>query len=198
MQTAFDILKSGVHDFDTWLSEFSGKFSGELKDKFQFTQDKEEVFYLCTWATKYVYKGCSLSIGDWASRMTPAFIESLDALTPHNETMSTCITPIPEEVFNNIMLVLVTYDVETVSPQGQHRLQQVAKVCQNYGQRVQNSVFECVVDYSQYTKLKLELKGIMDESHDTIRLYNLGNNYSAKVETLGIKHGINVEEELVI
>lgn len=96
------------------------------------------------------------------------------------------------------MLVLVTYDVETVSPRGQRRLQQVAKACQNYGQRVQNSVFECVLDYSQYTKLKLELKGLMDEQHDTIRFYNLGNNYSTKVETLGIKHGINIEEELII
>ncbi|MDD6553447.1 MAG: CRISPR-associated endonuclease Cas2 [Prevotellaceae bacterium] len=96
------------------------------------------------------------------------------------------------------MLILVTYDVETVSPFGQRRLQQVAKVCQNYGQRVQNSVFECVVDYSQYTKLKLELKAIMDESRDTIRLYNLGNNYSAKVETLGFTHGINIEGDLII
>lgn len=96
------------------------------------------------------------------------------------------------------MLILVTYDVETVSPSGQHRLQQVAKICRNYGQRVQNSVFECVVDFSQYTKLKLELKSIMDEKHDTIRLYNLGNNYSAKVEMLGIKIGVNVEENLII
>lgn len=96
------------------------------------------------------------------------------------------------------MLVLVTYDVETVSPRDQHRLQQVAKACQNYGQRVQNSVFECVLDYSQYTKLKLELKGIMDERYDTIRFYNLGNNYSTKVEVLGIKRGFNVEEDLII
>lgn len=96
------------------------------------------------------------------------------------------------------MLVLVTYDVETVSPKGQRRLQHVAKACQNYGQRVQNSVFECVVDYAQYTQLKLELKRIMDEQHDTIRFYNLGNNYTTKVETLGIKHGVNIEEELII
>lgn len=96
------------------------------------------------------------------------------------------------------MLVLVTYDVESVSPRGQRRLQQVAKACQNYGQRVQNSVFECVVDYTQYTRLKLELKSIMDQQCDTIRFYNLGNNYSAKVETLGVMRGVNVEEELII
>lgn len=96
------------------------------------------------------------------------------------------------------MLVLVTYDVETVSPKGQMRLRKVAKACMNYGQRVQNSVFECVLDYSQYVRLKLELKGLMDEKHDSIRFYNLGNNYTTKVETLGIIHGFNVEEELII
>jgi len=96
------------------------------------------------------------------------------------------------------MLILVTYDVETVTPQGQRRLQQVARACQNFGQRVQNSVFECVVDYSQYVKLKLQLKSIMDEHHDTIRFYNLGNNYSTKVETLGISRGFNVEGELIL
>lgn len=96
------------------------------------------------------------------------------------------------------MLVLVTYDVETVSPKGQMRLRKVAKACMKYGQRVQNSVFECVLDYSQYVRLKLELKGLMDEKHDSIRFYNLGNNYTTKVETLGIKHGFNVEEELII
>lgn len=96
------------------------------------------------------------------------------------------------------MLVLVTYDVDTMTPKGQRRLQRVAKACQDYGQRVQNSVFECVLDYSQYIRLKFELKSIMDELHDTIRFYNLGNNYSTKVETLGIKHGINMEEELII
>lgn len=96
------------------------------------------------------------------------------------------------------MLVLVTYDVETVSPSGQHRLQQVADACKNYGQRVQNSVFECILNYSQYTKLKLELKSIINEQHDTVRFYNLGNNYSSKVETLGIKHGINIEDNLIV
>ncbi|MGI6221974.1 MAG: CRISPR-associated endonuclease Cas2 [Prevotella sp.] len=96
------------------------------------------------------------------------------------------------------MLILVTYDVETTTPRGQHRLQRVARACMNYGQRVQNSVFECVLDFSHYTKLKLELKSIMDEQHDTIRFYNLGNNFCAKVETLGVKHGINVEEELIL
>lgn len=96
------------------------------------------------------------------------------------------------------MLVLVTYDVETVSKGGQRRLQQVAKACLNCGQRVQNSVFECVVDYSQYVRLKLQLKSIIDEHHDSIRFYNLGNNYTTRVETLGIKRGFDVEGELII
>lgn len=60
------------------------------------------------------------------------------------------------------MLILVTYDVETVTPKGRHRLQMVAKACKNYGQRVQNSVFECVVDYTQYTQLKIELRSLID------------------------------------
>ena len=96
------------------------------------------------------------------------------------------------------MFIIVTYDVETASPSGEHRLQQIANACKSYGQRVQNSVFECILNYSQYTKLKLELKSIMNEQHDTIRFYNLGNNYSSKVETLGIKHGINIEDNLII
>lgn len=96
------------------------------------------------------------------------------------------------------MLILVTYDVDTTSSDGQRRLRRVAKECMNYGQRVQNSVFECVVDFTQFTQLKMNLKGIISEDIDSIRFYQLGNNYDAKVETLGVKKGINIKGELII
>ncbi|MGI6233588.1 MAG: CRISPR-associated endonuclease Cas2 [Prevotella sp.] len=96
------------------------------------------------------------------------------------------------------MLILVTYDVDTTSPAGQKRLREVAKKCLDYGQRVQNSVFECIVDYSQFTQLKLDLLSIMNVNHDSIRFYKLGNNYNTKVETLGIKQEQNLEGALII
>ena len=96
------------------------------------------------------------------------------------------------------MLILVTYDVDTTSPEGQRRLRRVAKECMNYGQRVQNSVFECVVDFTQFTQMKINLKGIISEDIDSIRFYHLGKNYEAKVETLGVKKGINMQGELIL
>lgn len=96
------------------------------------------------------------------------------------------------------MLILVTYDVETMSSQGQKRLREVAKACQDYGQRVQNSVFECVVDFTQYTQLKLKLRSIMNEKFDSIRFYNLGNHYVSRVETLGMKLGQDLTGELIL
>ena len=95
------------------------------------------------------------------------------------------------------MLILVTYDVETVTPKGRHRLQMVAKACKNYGQRVQNSVFECVVDYTQYTQLKIELQSLIDTKNDSIRIYNLGNKYQQKVETIGKTKVVDIEGELI-
>ena len=96
------------------------------------------------------------------------------------------------------MLILVTYDVDTTSLEGQRRLRRVAKECMNYGQRVQNSVFECVVNFTQYTQLKINLKGIISEDVDSIRFYHLGNKFEAKVETLGVKKGVNIQGELII
>ena len=96
------------------------------------------------------------------------------------------------------MLILVTYGVETVTPKGRHRLQMVAKACKNYGQRVQNSVFECVVDYTQYTQLKIELRSLIDTKNDSIRIYNLGNKYQQKVETIGKTKGVDIEGELIL
>lgn len=96
------------------------------------------------------------------------------------------------------MLVLITYDVNTVNTSGQKRLRRVSKICQNYGQRVQNSVFECVVDATQYTALKFELESVIDKEKDSLRFYKLGNNYKNKVEHIGIKPSIDMEGTLIV
>ena len=83
------------------------------------------------------------------------------------------------------MLVLVTYDVNTETAAGRKRLRQVAKQCVNYGQRVQNSVFECLLDAAQYAMLKARLTALIDEQIDSLRFYRLGNAYQSKVEHVG-------------
>lgn len=95
------------------------------------------------------------------------------------------------------MLVLVTYDVNTETAQGKSRLRKVAKQCVNYGTRVQNSVFECVVDSAQMVTLKANLTALIDESVDSIRFYYLGNKYQTKVEHIGVSRGVQVEEPLI-
>lgn len=80
---------------------------------------------------------------------------------------------------------------------GERRLRKVAKVCQKYGQRVQNSVFECVIDSTQFTMLKIELCEIIDENEDSLRFYRLGNNYKSKVEHIGIKESLDLEDPLI-
>lgn len=95
------------------------------------------------------------------------------------------------------MMVLVTYDVNTVTPEGRRRLRQVARECVNYGQRVQNSVFECLVDPVQFAKLKHSLNHIMDKDRDSIRFYYLGSNWQNRVEHLGKKTGYDPEGLLV-
>ncbi len=97
----------------------------------------------------------------------------------------------------DILLVLITYDVSTISNTGQKRLRKVSKICQNYGQRVQNSVFECVVDSTQFAALKIELANVIDKEKDSLRFYQLGNNYKNKVEHLGIKESVDVEGPLI-
>ncbi len=96
------------------------------------------------------------------------------------------------------MLVLLTYDVSTETSAGRRRLNRVAKKCLSYGQRVQNSVFECNIDWSQYLKLQNELKAIINTDEDSLRFYNLGNNYSEKIIHLGTKPSINLEGDLII
>lgn len=96
------------------------------------------------------------------------------------------------------MMVLITYDVETISPSGRKRLRRVAKQCVNYGQRVQNSVFECLVDPAQYVILKHRLEEIIDPEKDSIRFYHLGNDWNRKVDHMGAKVSFNPEEDTLI
>jgi len=95
------------------------------------------------------------------------------------------------------MMVLVTYDVNTETPEGRRRLRQVARECVDYGQRVQNSVFECLVDPAQFAKLKHTLRSIMDNEKDSIRFYYLGSNWQNRVEHFGNKKGYDPEGLLV-
>lgn len=95
------------------------------------------------------------------------------------------------------MLVLITYDVSTTTPEGRKRLRKVAKACQNYGQRVQNSVFECIVDSAQFAKLKIELIKLINTEEDSLRFYTLGNNYNNKIEHVGVKESIDLEGPLI-
>lgn len=95
------------------------------------------------------------------------------------------------------MLVLVTYDVMTSSLGGTKRLRRVAKICKNYGQRVQNSVFECIVDSTQFTSLKIELEAVIDKKVDSLRFYRLGNNYKTKVIHIGAKESLDLEGPLI-
>lgn len=91
------------------------------------------------------------------------------------------------------MYVLVTYDVATGSPGGEKRLRRVAKICLDYGQRVQNSVFECQVDPARFVFLKQELLAVIDPAKDSLRFYNLGANWHHKVEHAGAKPTYDVD-----
>jgi len=95
-------------------------------------------------------------------------------------------------------LVLITYDVNTETAAGKKRLRKVAKQCVNYGKRVQNSVFECVMDAAKARQVKAILEELIDKDKDSLRFYYLGNNYKNKVEHIGAKETINVEDVLII
>lgn len=96
------------------------------------------------------------------------------------------------------MMVLITYDVNTTSEAGKKRLRQVAKQCVNYGQRVQNSVFECLVDPAQFAQLKNKLEGIIDSEVDSLRYYFLGSNWKRRVEHVGAKTTFDPEGVIII
>jgi CRISPR-associated protein Cas2 len=98
----------------------------------------------------------------------------------------------------DILLVLITYDVNTENEAGKSRLRKVAKQCVNYGVRVQNSVFECILTETQYVILKNKLNGIIDTEQDSIRFYMLGKNWKNKVKTIGKDIGIDFTGDLII
>ena len=96
------------------------------------------------------------------------------------------------------MMVVIAYDVNTKDPAGAKRLRKVAKCCVDYGQRVQNSVFECVADAATMEKIKHELVGLIDEEKDSLRFYNLGNRYEGKIEHVGAKPSYDPEGFLAL
>ena len=96
------------------------------------------------------------------------------------------------------MLVLITYDVNTGDAAGRKRLRQIAKQCVNYGQRVQNSVFECMLDSAQCKLLQAKLLSLMDQEKDSLRFYYLGRRYESKIEHFGAKQTYLPEEPLIL
>lgn len=96
------------------------------------------------------------------------------------------------------MHTLITYDVSTTSPAGRRRLRRIAKICLDYGQRVQNSVFECKVDPGQFVELKTKLAKLMNAEEDSIRFYNLGRNWQGHVEHMGRKEPYDPDGPLIV
>lgn len=96
------------------------------------------------------------------------------------------------------MFVLVSYDVSTIDKGGAKRLRHVAKLCKNYGQRVQFSIFECIVDPAQWTVFRQRLIDIIDEETDSLRFYFLGSNWKRRVEHIGAKKGVDQEGPLIV
>ncbi len=95
-------------------------------------------------------------------------------------------------------MILVSYDVSTIDDLGKKRLRKVAKICQNYGQRVQNSVFEINVDYSTFLKVKDQLLKEIDDDKDSLRIYYLGNNWKRRIEHFGTKETYDSEGVMII
>lgn len=95
------------------------------------------------------------------------------------------------------MLVLITYDVNTQTAAGRKRLRKVAEVCEDYGQRVQNSVFECVIDWALLKQLQAKLVGLIDQEKDSLRFYYLGEKWEGRVEHFGAKETQNLLATLI-
>ncbi len=96
------------------------------------------------------------------------------------------------------MLVLITYDVNTEDSAGKKRLRRVARCCKNYGIRVQNSVFECIIDSAKWRVLKQKLLEEIDESSDSLRFYYLGDSQKVKKEHFGINPGIDMDKPIIL
>ena len=96
------------------------------------------------------------------------------------------------------MMVLITYDVDTSSSAGKRRLRRVAKECVNYGRRVQNSVFECLLTEAQLVLLRSKLESIIEHEIDSVRFYFLGNNWNNRIEYIGKNTTFAIDSELII
>ena len=96
------------------------------------------------------------------------------------------------------MMIIVSYDVDFSDTKGAKRLRKVARICERYGVRVQNSVFETVVDSVQLSEMKLALSEVIDAELDTVRFYNLGNKWESKIDTIGRKKGFKQEDVLIL
>ena len=102
-----------------------------------------------------------------------------------------------DSIWERKMLVLITYDVNTETPAGRNRLRKVAKQCTNYGQRVQNSVFECNLDAAKCRQVTAILEEIIDKDKDSLRFYYLGERYKNKIEHIGAKQSYDVTDPLI-
>lgn len=96
------------------------------------------------------------------------------------------------------MMVLITYDVDTTSVSGKRRLRKVAKECVNYGRRVQNSVFECLLTEAQFVLLRSKLESLIEETYDSVRFYFLGNNWNNRIECIGKNTTFAIDSELIV
>lgn len=96
------------------------------------------------------------------------------------------------------MFVLITYDVSTLTAEGRTRLRKISKQCQNYGQRVQNSVFECVIQPADWVVVKDKLIRIIDKEKDSLRFYYMGKNYKQNVEHVGVKEALDFEGVIIL
>ena len=96
------------------------------------------------------------------------------------------------------MMILITYDVATATKQGPKRLRAVARACLDYGQRVQNSVFECQIDPAQWTGLRSRLIGLINPDQDSLRFYYLGRNWKRRVEHIGAKPAVDLDGPLIV
>jgi len=97
-----------------------------------------------------------------------------------------------------MMLVVVAYDVSTETEAGKKRLRRVAKVCEDKGQRVQNSVFECLVDAAQWVRLRADLIEEIVPQDDSLRFYFLGDNWGRRIEHVGAKASYNPQGPLIL
>lgn len=96
------------------------------------------------------------------------------------------------------MMIVLTYDVDFTQPNGAKRLRKVAKLCEQYGVRVQNSVFEIMMDSSQLASFKSKLLEIIDKKKDSVRFYRLGNNWENKIDILGIEKGFQQDQPIIL